>query len=131
MGAWGHRSFENDDALDWVADLMESDDLEIVESALAAVTDEESDYRESSECSMAVAAAEVVAALNGNAAKSLPKEVKKWLRDRRKPPKALVALARRAVDGIADNSELKELWEETKNFENWTSALDDLRARLS
>ncbi len=36
MGAWGYESFENDSALDWVAELARSDNPSVLMSALAA-----------------------------------------------------------------------------------------------
>ena len=36
MGAWGIGSFENDEALDWLSDLVASGDASVIESALAA-----------------------------------------------------------------------------------------------
>jgi Domain of unknown function (DUF4259) len=30
MGAWGYSAFENDDALDWLADLEASDSIKIL-----------------------------------------------------------------------------------------------------
>ena len=36
MGAWGYESFENDSALDWIAQLARSDDRSVLTNALAA-----------------------------------------------------------------------------------------------
>ena len=132
MGAWGHSSFENDDALDWVGDLEESTDTSAIIEALNAVTDDAEDYIEAPECSMAIAAAEVVAALNGNGAPSRPEEVTEWLKEKPKPEASLIAKARQAIDIVLADSELKELWEEnTEDFPKWTAALEELISRLS
>ena len=77
MGAWGCRTFENDDASDWLYELYESDDFSIVEAALKSVTS--GGYLEAPDCCNALAAAEVVAALNNKPASSLPKELISWL----------------------------------------------------
>jgi hypothetical protein len=37
MGAWGHSAFENDDALDWVAELEEVENTSILIAAFDAV----------------------------------------------------------------------------------------------
>lgn len=71
MGAWGSGSFDNDDALDWVNDLEGSKGTAVIEFALQAVLDE-SDYLEAPECSAALCAAEVVAALKGAPGQGLP-----------------------------------------------------------
>ncbi|SFN43433.1 protein of unknown function [Formivibrio citricus] len=58
-GAWGEGAFDNDDALDWVAQCTRSKDITPVSRALQAVLSTE--YIEAPEGSAAIAAAEVVA----------------------------------------------------------------------
>ena len=65
MGAWGLGNFDNGDALDWVVDLKEPSGLGILEKPLSAVQTKSHGYLEAPECSIALAAAEVVAALCG------------------------------------------------------------------
>ena len=79
MGAWGTGSFENDDAMDWVADLEGSDDLAIVVETLSRVADAGDDYVETPEGAAAVAAAEVVAALLGASGPTVTDEVREWV----------------------------------------------------
>ena len=43
---------------------------------------------------------------------------------------ALAPVAARAVARIAQESELKELWEETEDFDAWSTDLDALLDRL-
>ena len=132
MGAWGYGSFENDDALDWVGDLQESTDTSAIVEALNSVTDDAEDYIEASECSMAIAASEVVAALNGNGtSSSLPEEVTDWLAGKAVPDWQLLANAQKAVDAVLSASELKELWEESEDYPKWKKTLEDLKSRLS
>ncbi|RYD32347.1 MAG: DUF4259 domain-containing protein [Verrucomicrobiaceae bacterium] len=54
MGAWGAGSFENDDALDWIAALAESNDTSILEEAFSSVTDGE-DYLDATDCTLGIA----------------------------------------------------------------------------
>ena len=63
MGAWGVGSFENDDAADWVAGLDEIS-LADLTGILSQAADDPA-YLEGPAASVAVAAGEVVAALNG------------------------------------------------------------------
>jgi len=130
MGAWGHESFANDDAMDWVAEL-EAEGLPAVGRALAAVEDLAGEYLEAPACSSAVAAAEVVAALRGRPAADLPEEVANWVAAHPSGSEELVQAARRAVDAITNRSELRELWEEVPDYELWRGAMTDLRGRLS
>ena len=129
MGAWGTGSFENDDALDWMGDLAESGDAAAVESALKVVA-ESTGYLEAPEGSAALAAAEVVAALRGQPAGDLPEEVALFTRGRARPSPELVATARAAVERVLQDSELRELWEETDDFETWQAGVADLVRRL-
>ena len=79
MGAWGIGNFDNDDAADWVYELAESDGTDVLVAALEGATSE--GYLEAPVSCAALAAAEVVAALLGNAGKALPDEVRKWVAD--------------------------------------------------
>lgn len=94
MGAWGTGVFEDDEALDWVGGLAEAATLAPVVDALRAT--EASGYLEAPTCSAALAAAEVVAALNGKA-----------------------------------ESELRDLWEESREFAAWQATIKNLESRLS
>jgi hypothetical protein len=73
-GAWGEGSFENDDALDWVAECVNSKGIAEVAKTFDKVLN--SDYIESRDGSAGVAAAEVIAAaLAGQARSSRPRSV--------------------------------------------------------
>ncbi|MFC5402956.1 DUF4259 domain-containing protein [Cohnella soli] len=63
MGAWGTGIFENHDALDWKADLLESQDIDLIQETIEMVIDEE--YIEPDLASNALGAIEVLAALQG------------------------------------------------------------------
>lgn len=129
-GAWGEGSFENDDALDWVAECVNSKDTAEVAKALDAVLN--SDYIESPDGSAAVAAAEVIAAALGRPSTKLPPEVRSWLRRQSLPALAQLApAAKKVLVRIQDPkiSELRQLWAEGEDA-NWQAAMADLSARL-
>lgn len=131
MGAWGSGSFENDDAMDWVADLGDGDDLQPVEDLFEEVLEEGDDYIEVPPASAAIAAAEALAALRGKPARELPDELKDWLKERKKPPKAaLVKQAVRILKRILKDSELKDVWFEAEDREAWQRGVEDLLERL-
>lgn len=112
MGTWGTEVFANDDAMDWIAALEDTDDVSVVESALSAVNDADG-YLESPECSAALAAAEVVATILKRPGPDVPSEVFEWIaRVGREIPPSLPDAARRAIDRVVADSELLELWEE-------------------
>ena len=131
MGTWGHGTFENDSASDWVQDLEKTRDFSVIETALDAVVGAGSEYLESSDCTNALAAAEVVAALRGKPPAELPPEVSAWVSALEQPPAtALIRKSMSAVERILADSELKELWAESGELDEWESVVRDLGRRL-
>ena len=129
MGAWGVGSFDNDDAADWAYELEESEGTDLLEATLDAI-DAES-YPEAPDCSMALAAAEVVAALRGSPADSLPPEIVSWVdANPIEVDSDLRAKTLMAIHRIETESELKELWEEAGELDSWMASLEDLKGRL-
>ena len=133
MGAWGHGSFDNDTALDWVTELDESDDHRLVLDALAVVTrTPASEYLDADLCCDALAGAEVVAASRGKPHPSAPDAVATFVQ---RHPQILgsrgATAARAAVTRIRDHSELRELWSDSDDFADWIAGMDDLLARLA
>jgi hypothetical protein len=130
MGAWGAGSFENDEALDFVLEMKE-EGLILAGAALQEILDNADEYLEAPACSADLAAAEVVAALRGRPAAELPADVAAWIAAHPGDPgDELVRTARHAVDAIAADSELAELWSESEDSEQWRSAVLDLQRRL-
>ncbi len=129
MGAWGTGSFENDDALDFLAGLDEEEDTDAVLDALDAVAD--ADYLEAPEASVAVAAAEVVAAMLGKPAPRLPKELAAWARTQGAPEPELLTAATKALNAVLEKSELKDLWDDSEETERWVTGVKALLARLA
>jgi hypothetical protein len=129
VGAWGNGNFENDDAMDWVAELktIAPEDL----SKILVQAADQPVYLESPTACIALAAAEVVAALNGSPAASAPVEVGQWVK---RLPNALTpelkSEALRAADRVRRDSELKDLWMEADGLNDWIGVLNDLQARL-
>ncbi len=129
-GAWGEGSFDNDDALDWVAECTKSNSITPVAQALRAVIDAK--YIEAPLGSAAVAAAEVVAATVGKSSVKLPPNVQSWVA--RQPSEEiaqLAPLAKQALARIQDPraSELWQLWAEGKP-NTWRAGIAALVARL-
>jgi hypothetical protein len=135
MPGWGTGSLENEDAQSFLGRLnsLGTDDLRQILARAAA----QEDYLEATESSIAVAAAEVVAALvvparTGAPSPAAPREILDWTsKNKAGAPPDLVDLARRAVDRVRTNSELKDLWLEAEGLNEWSTALRDLKERLS
>jgi hypothetical protein len=114
--------------LDWVSEL-EDGAVDLVRAGLAVT---KVDYLESPDGSVAIAAAEVIAAAVGSPAASLPASVTRWVDAHgASVADADVVLALAALDRVtAENSELAELWAESDDRE-WSQSVEDLRNRLS
>jgi hypothetical protein len=130
MGAHGHGPFDNDDAMDWVAELADADDESVLAEAFEAVSLDEDEDVDATDASVAVAAAEVVAALLDQPADELPEEVWEFVERQRGVKPSLVKLARKAVTRVLKDSELRSLWEDSDDFEAWKDSLEDLLSRL-
>jgi Domain of unknown function (DUF4259) len=127
MGAWGHKSFENDDALDWLGKL----ELKGFPLIVEAFSNDEKVLAEGSAACAAIAAAEVVAALKGNPADSIPESLSEWVKGRPQPTTQFVERAQAVIDAILDESELKGLWADGEDAEIWKRDVENLRSRLS
>jgi hypothetical protein len=130
MGAWDIGSFANDDALDWLIDLQDEDDLGILEDAFAVVIDQKGQLPDATDSAVTIAAGEVLAALLGSPLEDLPGEVTEWLPGKPKPDKDLVQQAQEALRLVLDESELRELWEEVEEFNAWREEVEGLITRL-
>lgn len=135
-GAMEWESFSNDDAADWLGEFLETSKISEIRSALSAVADLDSEaYLEVREARIAIAAAEFVAWSLGEGPDWWPKPAleelgkSKMKRLSQKLPE-LKPLAIQAVNRVLEQSELKELWEESPDYSYWKVALKDLLQRL-
>ncbi|MDJ0759964.1 MAG: DUF4259 domain-containing protein [Woeseiaceae bacterium] len=132
-GGWDTGPFDNDDALDWVWALTESNNLSVIDAALDGVL-ESRDYIEAPTASMAIAAAEVLAALAGNPADALPEEVTAWVDANELDVNTdMAAKARKVIKLVMDDerSELAQLWGDAPPLASaWRAGLEDLAQRL-
>jgi hypothetical protein len=129
MGAWGSGPFENDIALNWVSELAASTGLSAIEGALELPA-ASADYPKAPESSIAVAAAETVAAMKGKPPDNLPEEVVAFVKTASRPSQSLIDAASSAVARVLEKSELRELWAESDYYDSWRATLIDVRRRL-
>jgi len=130
MGSWGPGSFQNDGALDWLAELR---DVATVRDALRFVADapDGTDF-DVDEGEWTLAAAEIVAAARGEAARHLPEQARAFLEANAKLLTAADAkLARRALVRITMDpcSELRSL-RAALTDDPWRAIVIDLLERL-
>ncbi|MEM9238192.1 MAG: DUF4259 domain-containing protein [Verrucomicrobiota bacterium] len=135
MDAWEAHAFGNDSANDWLAEVVESSDLSMIQEAFDSVLgagDEMVDMQAGEE---AVAAAEVVAWLSGHPGKNGDHAdlIEGWLEDNELEfSDALAKKSKRVVDRVFNHpSELREAWEASDDFDDWKKELADLKDRLS
>lgn len=123
--------FDNDDALDWLVELEESEDRSVLLEALNIVFDaSDTEYLDATDYWRALAAAEVVAALAGNPSMSLPEEVTRWVLAYHSIDAATHDKAKQAVQIILADFGVEDLWEEEEEFKEWQAAARDLLERL-
>jgi Domain of unknown function (DUF4259) len=130
MGAWSIEHFDNDAALDWLYDFSMDPSEQLLEETFKAVVDAADDYIESDDGSAVLVAAEVIAAARGKKSSAYPEDTEVFSKLKISP--ALIARALQAIDIVSrqDNSELKELWEESDEYTDWQKAVAELKERL-
>jgi len=134
MGTWAHNAFGNDTAADWAFGLEECADLSLVESTFDKVLKPENELLEASDAEEGLAAAEVIARLQGHWGERDPftEPVDNWVEKvKLKPSKALAQKAHRVIERILrEPSEILESWEGGENFEAWKKCVQELKARI-
>lgn len=130
MGAWNAKPFGNDTALDWLWTLEKAKDASVLNATLQALLDANAEP-EAPLCEEAIAAAAVIEAARREPIGKLPAEAKQWVSERGFiPSDSLVQLAIKALERIATQSELRELWEEARLVTKWQKEIDSLLAGL-
>ncbi len=134
MGTWSHESFGNDTANDWAYELEDATDFSVIEAALQVALDEGDEYLDADLAMEAIAAVEVIAKRLGKGTQSdvYTEKVDQWLETiLEQPSDDLLSLAKRVLERIvADDSELKELWLESDEYELWLGNIQQLKNAL-
>lgn len=134
MGTWSHEPFGNDTANDWAYDLEEQKDFSLVAQVIQNVLDNGTDYLDSDLAVEAVAAVEVLAKALGRGTQTdvYTEKVDAWLKlVTAKPSSDLLSTAQAALTRImGPDSELRELWEESDDFQNWESSIKALQSAV-
>ncbi|HEY0997652.1 MAG TPA: DUF4259 domain-containing protein [Gemmatimonadaceae bacterium] len=139
MGILGADPFENDDAREWLESLDVAAGsaplVEMLRRIVDGASDPHLDVRRST---LALAAAELLAALHRRPADALPRAGQDWVAGvsggdaaGSAPDEEALALATRALDFVVTSSALAELWSQRDDADRWRARLDDLRLRLS
>jgi hypothetical protein len=129
MGAWGPGNFDNDAVRDWFADLR---DWPSVGSALTDVLHAPPvAYVSADACSIALGAAEIVAACLGRPGR-VPEKPLEWANAHRAEcDEETRRLAEACARKIETDSELQKLFDEGGTYDEWHSEVRDLIQRLA
>ncbi|HEX6058152.1 MAG TPA: DUF4259 domain-containing protein [Gemmatimonadaceae bacterium] len=144
MGIWGIDGFASDEALDWLAGLPRDSGTEPVRRALRRAVETSDPHLATGEAEIALAAAELAAALHGHPHPALPDAARRWVEHVRAGGSgeageagdddgalAMLVDATRALDLVVTSSALAEIWSQRTDERLWRAALDDLRMRLA
>jgi hypothetical protein len=142
MGAWENGNFGNDDVMDFVSEV--NDKKAILDPILKISNASATEYLESPDCCVALAAIEYLAASLGNPSEDFPEEARDWISKNKLLPFTqgglfgigktevdIIKHANQAIDKIKTNSELQELWQESGEFEDWLNIVEGLKKRIS
>jgi hypothetical protein len=138
----GVGNFENDSALDWMADFLESEDKMLTLRDTFEVAKSRSNFFlklfkrdfeiEAPEANAVLAAGEVISLILGLPSDDLPVELKAWsTKNQMKLNKTIVDDALKAIQSVRQKSELKLLWEKTDSYSTWLEIVRNLENRLS
>jgi len=143
MGTWAADAFGNDFAQDWAEDLHETSNMDAIENTLDTVLTD-GDELEAPLAAEALVAIEVLARLQGKGGARTEDSasidawvdaVKARAEAKGKPVKPRSDLAAKAgqalVRILSEQSELRQLWEESEHYDAWRTSVDDLAARLA
>jgi hypothetical protein len=130
MGSWGFKTLQDDAVLDWIGSFGRDPNISHIHSALYPVANAKDMAIGDLAAANALAAAEVVAAMNGNPCQLLPPQVLHWATQQGRPAPELEQLADAAVARVFTSSELRDIWEDSDGLDAWKREIDNLRARL-
>ncbi|VAX35670.1 hypothetical protein MNBD_PLANCTO03-210 [hydrothermal vent metagenome] len=141
MSAWGLGPFDNDDALDWLGDFLESPDRGLVWVPLGTSKPARlrralrrpylSKYLDMGHTERAIVAAEVIAAACGSPSDEAPDELCDWAQRRVLKLDRLRRPAMRVATYLRDAPAYRRLFLDDNDYPEWQGHVDDLIKRLS
>jgi hypothetical protein len=131
MGIWGSRIFDNDDAMDFIEQIMPVKDISTLRDVLYQVV-EPQHYLELPVCCTALAAVVLIAAMKNKDYSLLPEFARRWAIDMNFSINAqLIGLAQNAIQAIATESELQDLWSKSDIYNDWIEVIVGLNEKLN
>ena len=135
MGTWSLEAFGNDTACDWASALEDEKGYDFILETLDKVEDDDK-YLEADLGMEIVASCEALAQALGSGTQvdeELPEEVEAWLEGLKDtPPIEVLQQAQKALDHVLDeHSELRQLWEESDEYQEWEISVLRIKRALS
>jgi hypothetical protein len=130
MGDWGPGIYDNDDAMDWVYDLLDSGGLSRVKQALDVIAQDNLTLPDIADCRIALVAADLIAALDGDSNPDLPEEAEEWISLVNRSALSLRPKAEEAARKVLESSELRTFMEKNGKYELWRKDIQALLKRL-
>jgi len=130
MSTFGLKNFENDEAMDFLYEILDNDKNFIVDVLKKVADYPDNEYLEVPDCQQALVASELVAAAKGSPSIDFPSEADEWLVKNKLSEENLSGVALKAIARIKINSELRKLWEESDEFQEWLKVINDLEDRI-
>lgn len=119
MGTWSHNPLDNDEAQDLLGDFNDVGDVSILEKALDTVCNlKDDEYLEAPQAQQAIAATKIIHNLNDDQIK--PEEKNRLLQK-----------ADKGLERILKDSELRELWAESPEYNEWVESVRSLISHMS
>jgi len=116
--------------MDWIYDLLDSGGLSRVKKALDVVEQDGSNSVETADCRIALAAADLVAALDGDINPNLPAEAEEWIALINRSASGLRPKAENVVRLIHKDSVLRKDMEKKRILKEWEQQMVALIKRL-
>lgn len=129
MSTWSHYTFDNDAAADFAEEFLENPNEAMLYEALATAAEEEGTV-ELDDAHVALAAAEIVAAVVGKPAADLPPGLLPAVVHLDADGEDLRELAEEAVQAVLDRSELQAARAAGEEYSSWQQLQQNLLARL-
>jgi len=131
-GAWGVGSFENDDALEFVSEVLKERMPEPISGPFKHAH-HSNGYIDATLGARILVAAEAYAAMNGKPSDDLPEEfATRFAPLPCKPDRKIIGSVENSVRMVMDvnSSELAQLWRDSPDYEKWIEGVQDLLIRL-
>ncbi|HMT28550.1 MAG TPA: DUF4259 domain-containing protein [Bacteroidia bacterium] len=135
MSNLGISNFDTETASDFISDIA-MNGYGLIAIAIDRMNDEENDPS-LIDCEETLVAAELVAAAVGTPAHDLPEDAREWVVTflpkgsfENQEMVLLKEKAADAIDKIVTDSELRDLWEDNPDFDEWFQLQVDLQKRI-